>query len=358
MSRALQLAERGLWTTDPNPRVGCVIVNQSGVVGEGWHVRAGEAHAEINALQQAGPSADSATAYVTLEPCSHHGRTPPCCDALIESGVDEVVVAMKDPNPLVSGQGVARLEKAGIKVRTGLMQDQAISLNPGFVSRMQSHSPWVRVKLGVSLDGRTAMRSGESQWITGPEARADVQRLRARSSVILTGSGTVLQDDPSMTVRIEGADRQPMRVVIDSLLSIPSDAKMLRDGNGLLIATTMNEEDERYVELVAAGALIHTFPDASGKVNCRELLGYLADTHECNEVHVEAGSVLCGILLDQQLVNEIVVYMAPVIMGSDARGMFDLPMLQSMSQRVQMKITDIRSVGTDWRITVQPVYQE
>jgi diaminohydroxyphosphoribosylaminopyrimidine deaminase / 5-amino-6-(5-phosphoribosylamino)uracil reductase len=358
MSRALQLAERGLWTTDPNPRVGCVIVNQNAVVGEGWHERAGEPHAEIIALQKARDAARGATAYVTLEPCSHHGRTPPCCDALIESRVSEVVIAMQDPNPLVSGEGIAHLEKAGINVRCGLMQDQAASLNPGFISRMQRRRPWVRVKLGVSLDGRTAMRSGESQWITGPEARADVQRLRARSSAILTGSGTVLHDDPSMTVRIESADRQPLRVVVDSLLSIPADAKMLRDGHGLLIATTVDEEDERYAEIAATGASIHTFPAVSGKVNLRDLLAYLAESHECNEVHVEAGSVLCGILLEHQLVDEIIVYMAPVLMGSDARGMFDLPMLESMAQRIQMKISDVRSVGNDWRITAQPVYQE
>lgn len=358
MSRALQLAERGLWSTDPNPRVGCVIVNQDSVIGEGWHERAGEAHAEINALQQAGEAASGATAYVTLEPCSHHGRTPPCCDALIESGISEVVIAMQDPNPLVSGEGITRLEKAGIKVRSGLMQDQAASLNPGFISRMQRRRPWVRLKLGVSLDGRTAMRSGESQWITGPEARADVQRMRARSSAILTGSGTVFHDDPSMTVRIEDVGRQPLRVVVDSLLSMPADAKMLHDGHGLLIATTVDEEDERYAELTATGALIHSFPSASGKVNSRDLLVYLAEAHECNEVHVEAGSVLCGILLEQQLVDEIVIYMAPVIMGSNARGMFDMPQLESMAQRMQLKISDIRSVGNDWRITAHPVYQE
>ncbi len=356
MSRALQLAEQGLWTTDPNPRVGCVIANDDAVCGEGWHVRAGEAHAEINALRQAGKAAAGSTAYVTLEPCSHHGRTPPCCDALIDAGVARVVIGMRDPNPLVAGEGVARLEQAGIPVHSGLMEQQAAALNPGFVSRMTRRRPWVRVKLGVSLDGRTAMESGESQWITGPEARLDVQRLRARSSAILTGSGTVLHDDPSMTVRINGADRQPLRVVVDSLLSIPADAKMMTDGKGLIIATTVDEDDERYAELAATGALIHRFNSATGRVNLHELLRYLAESHECNEVHVEAGARFCGTLLNEKLVDEIVLYMAPVIMGSDARGMFDLPDIKVMDQRVRLEISDVRQVGSDWRITARPVY--
>ena len=358
MSRALQLAEQGLWSTDPNPRVGCVIVDDTGVCGEGWHQRAGQAHAEINALRQAGKSALGATVYITLEPCSHHGRTPPCCDALIEAGVRRIVVAMQDPNPLVSGEGIARLEQAGIAVQSGLLQAQAVELNPGFISRMHKHRPWVRVKLGVSLDGRTAMHSGESQWITGPEARHDVQRLRARSSAILTGSGTVLHDDPNMTVRIEGADRQPLRVVVDSLLSMPADARMITDGKGVLIATTVEEDDERYAELSAAGARIHRFHSAAGKVDPLELLRYLAEVRECNEVHVEAGSVLCGTLLARRLVDEIVIYMAPVIMGSDARGMFHLPGIEMMEQKIGVVISDIRKVGSDWRISARPDYTE
>ena len=358
MSRALQLAERGLWSTDPNPRVGCVIAGSNGIAGEGWHVRAGQAHAEINALAQAGDAAHGATAYVTLEPCSHQGRTPPCSDALVAAGIRNVVIAMQDPNPRVAGEGIARLEQAGITVRVGLMQKEAEALNPGFISRMLRRRPWVRVKMAASLDGRTAMRSGESQWITGPEARVDVQRLRARSSVILTGSGTVLHDDPSMTVRLEGADRQPLRVVVDSLLSIPADAAMIRDSHDLLVATTVDEQDERYSELAATGVSIRTFPAASDKVDLRELLTHLAQALECNEVHVEAGAVLCGSLLEQHLVDEIVAYMAPVIMGANARGMFHLPLLDKMSQCVALDITDIRAVGHDWRITARPGYRE
>jgi len=359
MAHALRLAERGLWTTDPNPRVGCVIVDDDdNTVGEGWHERAGEPHAEINALRAAGSAARGATAYVTLEPCSHHGRTPPCSDALVEAGVRQVVVAMQDPNPLVAGEGMAKLEQAGIEVRSGLLAEQAAALNPGFISRMQRRRPWVRVKLAASVDGRTAMKSGESQWITGPEARADVQRLRARSSAILTGSGTVLHDDPSMTVRIDGAERQPLRVVVDSLLSIPTDAKMLNDGHGLLIATTVGKDDARHDELKASGAMIHTFQSVSGRVDTRELLRYLAEAHECNEVHVEAGAILCGSLLEQRLVDEIVLYVAPVIMGNDARGMFHLPQLRYMEQRMALDVTDMRVVGRDWRIMARPIYED
>jgi len=358
MARALQLANRGVATTHPNPRVGCIIVKNNEVIAEGWHEKAGLAHAEIVALKQAGEKARGATAYVTLEPCSHYGRTPPCADALVESGISEVIIAMQDPNPLVAGQGVQKLTEAGIRVRSGLLQNEAMELNRGFVKRMTSGLPWVTVKLGASLDGRTAMESGESQWITGSQARADVQRLRAASSAILTGSGTVLADDPSLAVRLEGESRQPLRVVLDSYLSIPDSAKIFNDGQPLLIATATDEQDTRYQQIKKKGVDIRSFPSTTDRVDASSLLKCLAQEYACNDVLVEAGSVVCGNLLANRLVDEIVLYLAPVIMGSSAKGLFDLPGLDTMAQRIHMSVKDIRAVGQDWRITVQPDYQK
>jgi diaminohydroxyphosphoribosylaminopyrimidine deaminase/5-amino-6-(5-phosphoribosylamino)uracil reductase len=357
MARALQLARRGIPTTHPNPRVGCVLVKNYEVVGEGWHEKAGLSHAEIMALKQAGKSAQGATAYVTLEPCSHHGTTPPCADALVESGISEVIIAMQDPNPLVAGRGVQKLTEAGIRVRNGLLQNEAMELNRGFAKRMSSGLPWVTVKLGASLDGRTAMQSGESQWITGPQARADVQRLRAASSVILTGSGTVLADDPSLSVRLEGERRQPLRVVLDSFLSVPDSAKIYNDGLPLLIATAVDEQDSRYQQIKKRGVDIRSFPSATDRVDTLALFKCLAHDYASNDVMVEAGSVVCGTLLENRLVDEIVLYIAPVIMGSSAKGLFDLPGLDTMAQRIHLSVKDIRAVGQDWRITVQPDYQ-
>lgn len=353
MSRALILARRGLYTTDPNPRVGCVLVRDDEIVGEGWHERAGEAHAEINALQQAGDKARGATAYVTLEPCSHTGRTPPCTDALITAGVSRVVVAMQDPNPLVAG-GLAVLEEAGITVQSGVLQTQAEALNPGFISRMREKRPYIRVKLAVSLDGKTAMANGESKWITGEAARADVQRLRAQSSAILTGSGTVLSDDPSLNVRDINIGRQPMRIIVDANLSTPETAKMLKLEGNTLIATAVEEPDLSET-LVNAGAEIILLPAGSNKVDLPALMHHLA-AQEVNEVLVEAGSTLCGSLLESKLVDELVVYMAPHIMGHDARGMFRLPALENMADRISLNITDVRAVGKDWRITATPEF--
>jgi len=358
MAEALSLARKGIATTQPNPRVGCVIVKNEEVIAHSWHKKAGCEHAEVLALQQAGEQAKGAVVYVTLEPCSHHGRTPPCADALIEGGVDEVIIAMEDPNPLVAGQGIKKLEQAGIKVRSGLLRQQAIELNRGFVRRMKCGRPWVTVKFGTSLDGRTAMHNGESQWITGPAARADVQRLRAASSAILTGAGTVLTDDPSLTVRLNGSARQPLRVVLDSNLSIPDRAKIYSDGHPLLLATVLDEKDDRFQQLRRHGIDIHSFPaDESGRVNAKCLLQSLAADYLCNEILVEAGSVVCGKLLANELVDEIVLYFAPVLMGSGARGMFDIPELDTMVQRIHMAVKDVRPVGKDWRFTVQPVYQ-
>jgi diaminohydroxyphosphoribosylaminopyrimidine deaminase/5-amino-6-(5-phosphoribosylamino)uracil reductase len=355
MARALQLAVRGMNTTDPNPRVGCVLVNDGQVVGEGWHVLAGEPHAEIHALAQAGAKARGATAYITLEPCSHHGRTPPCSTALIEAGVERVVAAMEDPNPQVAGKGLAALSQAGIEVNCGLLAVEAGQLNPGFVKRMRCGLPWVRCKLAMSLDGRTAMASGESRWITGAPARRDVQRLRARSSAVLTGIDTVLADDPSLNVRLETDDtvRQPVRVVLDSQLRIPADARLLGLPGSTQILTTRTDE-QRIAALAKAGVSVNVLPGKDGRLDLSAVMRHLGE-QQFNEIHVEAGPTLCGSLLQAGLVDELVVYLAPHLMGDAARGLFHLPGLERMEQRVKLTIRDIRAVGEDWRITAVPV---
>ncbi len=363
MARALQLAEKGLYTTHPNPRVGCVLVKDDQVVGEGWHRRAGEPHAERNALAQAGERARGATAYITLEPCCHQGRTPPCSDALIEAGVSRVVAAMRDPNPLVAGKGLAQLEAAGIATEYGLMQAQAEALNPGFTKRMAEGRPYIRCKLAMSLDGRTAMASGESQWITSEAARLDVQRLRARSSAILTGIGTLLADDPSMNVRLSTeelgleADLQPptpVRVVLDPALKTPPTAKMLKlPGPTLLLSS--DDEPLHAAALDAAGAQVISLAANGCNLNLDEVLTVLAE-QELNEVLLESGATLAGALLEKQLIDELVIYMAPHIMGDSARGLFHLPLLKQMSQRIGLQISDLRKVGPDLRITAHPVY--
>ncbi len=355
MARALMLARRGLYTTDPNPRVGCVVVSDGAIVGEGWHERAGEPHAEINALNQAGNKARGATVYVTLEPCCHTGRTPPCSDALIEAGVSRVVAAMEDPNPQVAGQGLKALRDAGISVESGVLEEQAQQLNPGFVSRMRNRRPYVRAKLAVSLDGRTAMASGESKWITGDAARADVQRLRARSSAIITGSGTVLADNPSLNVRDLQIGRQPLRVIVDGNLSTPESSRLFKLEGQSLVATASEDADQVEV-LVNAGAEVICLPSGADRVDLPALMQHLA-AQEVNEVLVEAGSVLNGSLLSAQLVDELIVYIAPYIMGSNAKGMFSIPGLENMSDRMSLDIKDIRAVGNDWRITAHPVYE-
>ncbi|NOQ81532.1 MAG: bifunctional diaminohydroxyphosphoribosylaminopyrimidine deaminase/5-amino-6-(5-phosphoribosylamino)uracil reductase RibD [Methylophaga sp.] len=354
MARALQLAERGLFTTDPNPRVGCVIVNDGEIVGEGWHQRAGEGHAEVNALQVAGNKAKGADCYVSLEPCSHFGRTPPCADALIKSGLKRVFVAMKDPNPLVSGNGVKRLKKAGIDVTVGLLKQQAKDLNPGFCKRMQSGRPYVRSKIAMSLDGRTATASGESKWITGPDARQDVQKLRARSSVILTGMATILEDDPALTVRPKGdwypedqVIRQPLRVVVGSQ-NIPQTAKLFETADTVLLASSSDTSTEVKEEVL-------TLAGQKGHIDLVALMSELAK-REINEIMVEAGSRLNGALLEAGLIDELIIYMAPKLMGDSAKGLFHLPALQTMAQNIELTITDIRAVGKDWRITAIPEY--
>jgi diaminohydroxyphosphoribosylaminopyrimidine deaminase/5-amino-6-(5-phosphoribosylamino)uracil reductase len=351
MARALQLARRGLYTTDPNPRVGCVLVQGGTVVGEGWHERAGEPHAEIHALAQAGAAARGATAYVTLEPCCHHGRTPPCSAALIEAGVARVVAAMQDPNPRVAGMGLAALAQAGIAVQEGVLAAAAERLNRGFVRRMRTGLPWVRIKLAMSLDGRTALASGESRWITGAAARADVQHLRARSSAILTGIGTVLADDPSLNVRLDaGTVRQPLRVVLDSKLQLPPTARLL-SLPGKTVVLAAEGDARRSAALTAESTSVVLLPmQADKRVSLDAVLRFLGE-QECNEVHVEAGPTLCGALLQAGLVDELVIYLAPHLLGDTARGLFSLPGLDRMDQRIALEIADIRAVGADWRIT-------
>lgn len=348
MARALQLAERGLYTTDPNPRVGCVVVKEGQVVAEGWHERAGEAHAEINALQVAGDASRNATIYLTLEPCCHEGRTPPCTSTLIKTGIRRVVAAMPDPNPRVAGKGFDELRRAGITVEAGLLQDQAESLNPGFISRMRRDRPYVRAKLAVSMDGRSAMADGESKWITGEDARTDVQRWRARSGAIMTGSGTVLSDDPSLNVRAFDIRRQPLRIVVDSRLRMPDTARMLHLGGNILVVTETNDA-KRAEMLRRKGAEVLHLPSVSDGIDLVALMRHLA-AREINELLLEAGATLCGAMLQQNLLDEIILYFAPHLMGSDARPMFHLPGLERMADRIDIDIVDVRAVGKDWRM--------
>ena len=355
MSRALQLAQGGLYSADPNPRVGCVLVKDGLIIGEGWHARAGEAHAEIMAIQSALGTTKGATAYVTLEPCCHTGRTGPCTQALIKAGVSRIVVAMQDPNPLVAGQGLAELKEAGIAVESGLMELQAAGLNPGFIKRMRTGRPYVRSKLAMSLDGRTAMESGESKWITGEAARRDVQKLRARSSAIVTGIGTVLSDDPSLNVRLsaeelgmEGNVRQPTRVVLDAHLSMMPGAKMLSLMGETLVLT--EEKNLRAAaELEAAGAEIVAIPAQRDNLDLDAVLDLLGQ-RGFNEVLLETGARLSGAMLRAGLIDEMVIYLAPHLMGDAARGLFHLPGLDGMRDRIDLRIEDIRAIGSDWRI--------
>ncbi|HXH02301.1 MAG TPA: bifunctional diaminohydroxyphosphoribosylaminopyrimidine deaminase/5-amino-6-(5-phosphoribosylamino)uracil reductase RibD [Candidatus Competibacteraceae bacterium] len=352
MAHALRLAARGLYTTDPNPRVGCVLVRHGEIVGEGWHERAGQPHAEIHALGMAGERARGATAYITLEPCCHHGRTPPCTDALLAAGVARVVAAMEDPNPQVGGQGLAQLRAAGVAVECGVLEAQARALNPGFISRMARGRPWVRVKLAMSLDGRTALGNGDSRWITSEEARTDVQRLRARAGAILTGVNTVLVDDPALNVRLPGVQRQPLRVILDSRLRTPPAARTLRLPGQVLILTAEADE-RRWQPLLAAGAQVARVDAADGGLDLAQVLTLLA-RREVNELHVECGSILAGALLSAGLLDELVVYLAPLLLGHAGRGLFHLPAIERMEQRRLLVIDGLRPVGRDWRITARP----
>jgi len=355
MAEALQLARKGLNTTHPNPRVGCVIANDDQILGRGWHQKTGEAHAEVFALNEAGEKADGATAYVTLEPCSHTGRTPPCAGALIKAKITRVIFAVKDPNPDVNGGGMQRLQQAGIKVESGLLAAQAESLNAGFLMRMRHGRPWLRVKLAQSLDGHIGLANGDSQWISGPEARADVQNWRARSDAILTGIGTVLADDPSLNVRIDEDARQPLRVVVDSHWRTPSDARLL-GLEGRVVVAGLNEQTVPE-NLQNSQADCIGFDSRDGRVNLAALLQELG-RQEINEVQVEAGPGLCGALLEQGLIDELLIYQAPILLGGGASSPFAAPRLDKMGDRVHLEWIDTRRIGKDMRFRLKPVYQE
>ena len=349
MALALVLAERGLFTTTPNPRVGCVIVRNAQVLGEGWHERAGSPHAEIAALADAqakGFDVRGATMYVTLEPCNSHGRTPPCVDAVLDAGIARVVAAMGDPNPVQTG-GRERLRAAGVRVEVGLCAQEAHAQNVGFVSRMSRGRPWLRTKLAASLDGRTALESGESRWITGPEARADGHRWRARACAILTGIGTVRNDDPELTVRAVATPRQPLRVIVDRQAQTPPEARVL--GGEPVLVVTAGARNPRWPASVETLAL----PDGDGRVDLHAMMRALAE-RGCNEVHVEAGARLNAALLDAGLIDEVLLYLAPSLIGDPARGMFERAVpLASLAERVALEWTSTEAVGRDLRILAQ-----
>lgn len=358
MARALELARRGRFTTTPNPNVGCVIVRDGTIVGEGWHQRAGEPHAEVHALRMAGEQARGATAYVTLEPCSHHGRTPPCCDALIAAGVSRVVAAMQDPNPQVAGRGLWRLQQAGIEVSHGLMMAEAEALNRGFLKRMRTGFPWIQLKLGASLDGHTAMASGESKWITSAAARRDVQQFRAQSSAILTSSATVLADDPSLTVRADELSdsvrqqldtqtlRQPVRVVVDSQQRVTPQHRLIHQpGESWLMRTA--PDDAAWPESVTQIAV----PPRGEQLDLVAMMMLLGQ-RQINSVWVEAGAGLAGALIQAGLVDELIVYIAPVLLGDAGRGLCTLPGLEALSAAPRLDFRDVRKVGDDLRLTL------
>lgn len=361
MAQALQLARRGCFSTQPNPRVGCVIVKEGVCVGKGFHIRAGGPHAEVHALRDAGEAARGAMAYVTLEPCSHHGRTGPCADALLAAGITRLVVAMRDPNPQVAGQGIARLQSAGVEVVVGVCEQEAKALNPGFIQRMLQDRPWVRLKMAMSLDGRTAMADGTSQWITGPDARAEVQRLRAQSGAIITGIDSILKDDSRLTVRPEQAGfddetslaaHASWRVVLDTHLRVSDEARVLSDHAPTLIVTCSGDE-QRIAGLKARGIHVWQQPVGQSRVDLHALAKRLAAELQCNEVLVETGATLAGAWIESGLVDELIVFMAPTLLGSDARPLMTLPLMQ-MSEQYRLRITDIRAIGHDWKITAHP----
>lgn len=359
MSRALQLARLGLYSTSPNPRVGCVIVKDGKIVGEGWHQKAGEPHAEVNALAMAGAQALGATAYVTLEPCSHHGRTPPCAQGLINAGITRVVGACFDPNPLVAGRGYDMLRAAGIEVITPCLEAQAIEINKGFMQRMKLNKPWVRLKLAHSLDGRTAMNSGESQWITGPEARADVQRLRAQSCAIITGADSLLIDNAAMTVRPEetGLDlpahlwRQPLRVLIDGKQRVSQTARFFNQSGNILIAHYHPAQPWQRDEALGTLGFWQSPETPNAKVHLSALLQHLAQDG-CNEVLVESGAQLAGAFIAADLVDELVLHCAPTLLGSNARPLLQLG-LDTMAQQQRWHWQDVRQIGNDLKLTLR-----
>lgn len=369
MSRALQLAARGLYTAHPNPRVGCTLVRNKRLLAEGWHEYTGGPHAEIAALEKIGVEAEGATAYVTLEPCAHQGKTPPCVEALIAHRLARVVVAMQDPNPLVNGDGIRRLREAGIQVDVGLMTEQAVALNPGFIKRMQSQRPFIRLKQGISLDGGTALANGKSQWISGENSRLDVHRWRARSSAIMTGVDTILNDDPAMTIRLESLAvmgeletdngsriKQPLRIIIDSNLRTSPDARALKLPGDVLIVT-VSDDPARQARLTSEHVEVVRLPaDENGKPDLHDLMSVLA-AGQINELLVECGGRLAGALLSRKLIDEIVLYMAPCLLGSSARGLFDIAPLSDMRERIELDIQEVRPIDRDLRIIARPLYR-
>ncbi|MDR2637044.1 MAG: bifunctional diaminohydroxyphosphoribosylaminopyrimidine deaminase/5-amino-6-(5-phosphoribosylamino)uracil reductase RibD [Zoogloeaceae bacterium] len=348
MSEALRLAENGCFSTTPNPRVGCLLVRDGQAVGRGWHARAGEPHAEIHALRDAGDAARGATAYVTLEPCSHHGRTPPCAEALIAAGVSRVVAAMADPNPQVAGRGLERLRAAGIAVASGLMENEARALNPGFISRMTRGRPWVRLKAAASLDGKTALGNGQSQWITGPAARRDGHYFRARACAILSGMGTVKNDDPQLNVREIETSRQPLKIVVDSRLEISPGARLFADGKILLVSALDLPGKARHL-LMGKNAEWLCLPGSGNRVDLAALMRELG-RREINEVHVEGGPRLNGALIAAGLADELLLYLAPCLLGNKARDLFDLPELVALPERHPLQIQSVTRIGDDWRL--------
>ncbi|MDR2507920.1 MAG: bifunctional diaminohydroxyphosphoribosylaminopyrimidine deaminase/5-amino-6-(5-phosphoribosylamino)uracil reductase RibD [Candidatus Accumulibacter sp.] len=346
MTRALRLAERGLYSATPNPRVGCVIVKEGRCIAEGWHRRAGAPHAEVEALEAAG-DARGATVYVTLEPCCHYGRTPPCTDALIAAGVSRVVAALQDPNPKVAGQGLSVLRAAGIAVDCGLLENEARDLNAGFIMRMTHARPWVRIKAAASLDGKTALSGGESQWITGEDARRDGHHWRARACAILSGIGTALKDDPRLNVREVETPRQPLKIIVDSRLRLPLDARALEEGNFLIAAAVESAETRRKADaLRERGAELLFLPNPGGQVDLMALMRELG-RRQINEVHVEAGARLNGALLEAGVADELLLYLAPCLIGDSARGLFSLTELETLDGRKRLDIRDIRRIGGD-----------
>ncbi len=357
MLEAIHLAKKGWFTTAPNPRVGCVLVKDNQVISRGWHQTAGEEHAEICALRNASSSVKGATAYITLEPCSHFGKTPPCCDALIEAGIKRAVIAMQDPNPLVSGQGIKRLKDAGMEVEVGVLEKSAQQINEGFIHRMQTGKPFIRCKMAMSFDGRTAMESGESKWITSADARSDVQKLRAQSSAIITGIGTVLADDPSMTVRDDNfySHRQPHRIILDSQLQIPLTAKILQHAEYCIIFTADNADSEKLNALNDMGATIFKVAKHENGLCLNSILDKLA-LLEMNDVLLEAGETLAGAFLSAQLINELIIYMAPKLMGNKAKALFALPQINVMQDSLQLEIKSVRQIGVDLKFLLRPEY--
>lgn len=353
MAQALRLAEKGCYTTDPNPRVGCVLVKDNKVIAQGWHVAAGADHAEINALKQIQQidktdGTHGVTAYITLEPCSHTGQTGPCCEALITAGVQRVVIAMQDPNPQVAGRGIKRMQEAGITVVCGVLSKDAHALNKGFIKRMKTGLPYLRSKLAMSLDGRTAMATGESKWITSSDSREDVQRLRAASAVVLTGINTILADDPGLNVRLDNQVTQPIRVILDSQLKIPLTAKIL-ELSGQTWVLTHSDNQQKIRQLEDNNTNVFQFNNKNGRLDLNAVMAFLGQ-QQINTVMVEAGATLNGALLNENIVDEWWVYIAPCILGDKGRGLFYLPAMQNMADKKQLHIISARQIGDDIRL--------